>query len=87
MLLSRVHLAGGLKNLLSSYSLSSIKIESGYFFDSTSAHCAMFHVPQLPLNDNSTNFSTIQCDVVIKETHGLHTYLKDVENIKIVQLH
>ncbi len=45
----------------------------------TSSNCAMIHVPPLPLLDGTTNYSTIQCDVVIRGTFEMdYTCPKDV---------
>ena len=45
----------------------------------TSSHCAMIHVPPLPLLDVTTNYSGIQCDVVIRGSFEMdYTCPKDV---------
>lgn len=45
----------------------------------TSSHCAMIHVSPWPLNDGTTNYSAIACDVVVRGTFELDfTCPKDV---------
>jgi hypothetical protein len=49
----------------------------------TSSHCAMIHVPPLPLYDGSTNFSSIQVDLVVQGTFELdYTAPKDCLSMK-----
>ena len=47
----------------------------------TSSHCAMIHIPPLPLLDGTTNYSAIQTDLVIRGTFELDfTIPKDVSS-------
>jgi hypothetical protein len=46
----------------------------------TSSHCAMIHVPPLPLYDGKSNCSAIVCDVVVRGTFEMNfTCPKDVQ--------
>lgn len=46
----------------------------------TSSHCAMIHVPPLPLYDGKSNYSAIACDLVIRGTFEMDfTCPKDVQ--------
>ncbi|EFX81413.1 hypothetical protein DAPPUDRAFT_317656 [Daphnia pulex] len=47
----------------------------------SSSHCAMIHVPPMPLLDGKTNFSSIQCDLVIRGTFEVdYTAPKDCKS-------
>ena len=49
----------------------------------SSSHCAMIHVPPLPLYDGNTNYSAVACDVVIQGTFEMDfTCPKDVQDYK-----
>jgi hypothetical protein len=46
----------------------------------TSSHCAMIHVPPLPLYDGKSNYFAIACDVVVRGTFEMNfTCPKDVQ--------
>ncbi|EFX67030.1 hypothetical protein DAPPUDRAFT_115788 [Daphnia pulex] len=46
----------------------------------TSSHCAMIHVPSLPLYDGKSNYSAIACDLVVRGTFEMDfTCPKDVQ--------